>query len=125
MAMTGALMGMVMGVIVAVEMLMVVGMRMVMVMDVVMGVGMGHAVVGMLVGMGMGMVMGMTAHVIVMFVHYDCSFAFFFYYIGKPPDCQMERAAPPLCKGRCQKSLISDGGADNPPVSFADSPSPR
>jgi hypothetical protein len=63
---------------VVVEMLMGVGMLVVVSMGMLVGMGMGDTVMGVLVGMFMGMLMGMAAHMVVMDMHSNSSFAFFY-----------------------------------------------
>ena len=77
-AMAAAVVGM--GVLRALGMEMLMGVGMLMVVDVSMGMlmGVGMSVVGVLMGMSMLVVTGVTADVIVMQMHGNFSFAFFF-----------------------------------------------
>ena len=88
-----ALVGMIMGMIVAVQMIVGVGMLVVMCVAVGVFVGMGNTVMGMLVGMGMVVAVAVTAYMIVIDMHGDISFIFFFYYTRKEPQCQRKSMA--------------------------------
>lgn len=86
----GALVAVLMGLAVGVEMVMVMGMGMLMAVDMGMLVAVGHPVVGVLVGMGMTMVVDVDAllAVIVIEMHMDRSFGFFYYYTRRRGICQ-------------------------------------
>ena len=83
-------MAVLMGLAVGVEMVMVMGMGMLMAVDMGMLVAVGHPVVGVLVGMGMTMVVDVDAllAVIVIEMHMDRSFGFFYYYTRRRGICQ-------------------------------------
>jgi ABC-type arginine/histidine transport system permease subunit len=72
------------------EMVVIMGMRMVVGVLVGMLMGVGNTVMGVLMGMGVGVFVAvvMAAHMIVVQMHGNFSFAFFLYYIRGRPMCQ-------------------------------------